>query len=411
MSDEKKLVEDLYITIKTDEEDFMLFQNLVPNRLEHIEAAPDTQVDPDIPCVNILSNRLHPRCQHLEVSDIKEITPSIKLIRLVPAKDTKELAYFRPGQYISLELNVDGSAITRPYSIASSPDDSLNGYYELAVKNNDYGFAAKYLYNDLKVGDVLKTSSPCGHFYFDDIRDKHDIVGIAGGSGITPFRSTARAIVDGTIDCSMTLFYGAANEAELAFREEFLELEKKSNGKFKVVFVLSNDDKEGYLHGFITRDVLEKYVDLHNVTTFICGPQVMYSFLNKELEPLNIRRKLVRYELFGQPTKIEAEKDFPQDMVGRTFKVIVHQGPTTRVIDAKATETLVCSMERAGIRPPTNCRSGACGFCRSQLISGNVYVSHKDDGRRYGDKKFGFIHPCSTFPLSDLELVVPPTKE
>ena len=411
MSEEKKLVEDLYITINTDEDDFMLFQQLVPTRLAKIEAAPSNQVYEDVPYVNRLSEMLHPRALHLLVEDIKLITPSIKLIRLVPTGDTKALAYFRPGQYLSLDLNVGESKITRPYSIASSPDDSLKNYYEIAIKNNDNGFAAKYLFNELKVGDTLLSSGPCGHFYYDELRDKKHVVGIAGGSGITPFRSMARGIIQNTIDCEMTLFYGANTENELAFKDEFLELQEKSNGRFKVIFVLANEDKAGYEKGFISRNLLEKYVKLEDSSTFICGPQTMYKFIKSELAPLNLRRKLVRFELFGQPANILEDDEFPQDKKDLVFKVTVHQGDVTKVIDAKATETLVCSMERAGIRPPTNCRSGSCGFCRSQLIKGEVYISKKDDGRRYGDKEFGFIHPCCSYPLSDLEIVVPPTKE
>jgi len=51
--------------------------------------------------------------------------------------------------------------------------------------------------------------------------------------------------------------------------------------------------------------------------------------------------------------------------------------------------------------------SGACGFCRTKLISGNYYMPENRDGRREADRMFGYIHPCSTFPRSDMEIMLP----
>lgn len=61
-------------------------------------------------------------------------------------------------------------------------------------------------------------------------------------------------------------------------------------------------------------------------------------------------------------------------------------------------------MEQAGIKAPSRCRSGQCGWCHSMLVSGEVFIPDEADGRREADKKFGWIHPCCTYPLSDIEL-------
>ena len=60
--------------------------------------------------------------------------------------------------------------------------------------------------------------------------------------------------------------------------------------------------------------------------------------------------------------------------------------------------------EQAGIKAPSRCRSGQCGWCHSRLVSGEVFIPDEADGRREADKKFGWIHPCCTYPLSDIEL-------
>ena len=76
-------------------------------------------------------------------------------------------------------------------------------------------------------------------------------------------------------------------------------------------------------------------------------------------------------------------------------------------IPALSTESMLVALERANLTPPSKCRSGECGFCRSYLISGNIYVSPISDWRREGDKKYNFFHPCSSYPISNLEIKVP----
>ena len=76
--------------------------------------------------------------------------------------------------------------------------------------------------------------------------------------------------------------------------------------------------------------------------------------------------------------------------------------------DAEATfENTIVALERAGIKNNSRCRSGACGFCRTELREGDVFVAPEGDGRRRADKQFGYIHACSTWPLSDCTIRIP----
>ena len=65
------------------------------------------------------------------------------------------------------------------------------------------------------------------------------------------------------------------------------------------------------------------------------------------------------------------------------------------------------ALERAGLTVPSRCRSGECGWCRTKVISGDFFAPAEHENRRYADKLSGYIHPCSTFPLSDMVLEVP----
>ena len=77
------------------------------------------------------------------------------------------------------------------------------------------------------------------------------------------------------------------------------------------------------------------------------------------------------------------------------------------VIIGCALAGMAVALERAAIPVDTHCRNGECGFCRSQLLSGDIFVSPIGDGRREMDKQLGWFHACSAWPLSDLKIKIP----
>ncbi len=388
--------------------DLLAFKNLIPTRKKNINNATADLIEAPPP-VNVLAQRLHPKAQHLVIEDVTFETSSAKTFRLVSDEEseTNEPAFFRPGQYLTFSFKINGSTVKRPYSISSSPNEALKGYYDITVKRDEGGFVSSYIFDNWEKGKKVISSGPEGHFSYDNLRDSNKIIGIAGGCGITPFRSIAKSIVEGILDIDLILFYGCNKKEDIIFYNEFKELEKNSNGKFKVVFVLAEEDLEGFEQGFITSDLIRRYTDIEKKSFFICGPQGLYNFVDKELAKENIERKFIRKEVFGEIKDIEKYEGFPQDASEKKFNVKVHIGDDSKTIPAKATESLLVALERAGLCTPSGCRSGACGLCRSLLIDGHVYIPKDVDGRRMADIQFGYIHPCSTFPTGDLEMIVP----
>ena len=133
----------------------------------------------------------------------------------------------------------------------------------------------------------------------------------------------------------------------------------------------------------------------------------MYNFVDTEVEKLGLPIRRVRHELFGQLKNPQDEPDYPAGVQGDTFKLTVLIRDGQQVIDARADETLLVAMERAGIAAPNMCRSGECGFCHSRLAAGNAYIPASVDVRRAADLTFGYVHPCCTFPIEDLTIDVP----
>ncbi|MBR2481197.1 MAG: iron-sulfur cluster-binding domain-containing protein, partial [Clostridia bacterium] len=349
--------------------------------------------------------------QYLIVKEVIAFSDDVKTFTLVADKEagTENLAYFSAGQYLSVRLKVGDIELTRPYSISSCPKDALNGFYQLTIKRVDGGLASEYILDNWSEGTKVSVSAPLGTFTYERLRDAKTIIGVAGGSGITPFRALAKSIANGDEECSLILLYGSRTQADILFLDEFRAIEK-SCAKFKLVNVLSEEKVEGEESGFITAELIKKYAPEGNYSIFLCGPQGMYNFVDKEIETLGLRQKFIRHELFGEYRNPEKLSDYPEDAVGKTFKLTVSVCGVTKVVDCNANETMLNAMERGGILAPANCRSGECGWCHSRLVSGNVYVPKRGDGRRLADLDFGYVHPCMTFALSDCELDVPPFK-
>ena len=385
------------------------FTKMNPKRQAIIEAAPAKALpatDSYVP--NQIAKALHPGVQYLKITKIEEEAGNSKRYYLAPnaEKGTTALAWFSAGQYLSVTLKIGNMTLTRPYSLASSPRDALNGTYMLTIQKVDGGLASQFIHDNWHVGTEVTASEPLGNFTYEPLRDAKTVVGVVGGSSITPFRSLAMAIADGDEDCDLVLIYGSRTLADTMFQKELKELEANCD-RIKVVNVLSDEELEGYEHGFITAELIKKYAPEGEFSLFVCGPQVMRKFVDKEIETLGLRKKFIRNELFGEYFGPSKEADYPAD-VAPAFKVTVRIAGTEQTITAPSDVSLLRSLEAAGIAAPAHCRSGECGWCHSKLVSGDVYTPKSVDGRREADFIYGYIHPCCAFPLSDLVIEVPP---
>ena len=372
--------------------DMIRFSKIVEKRKEHLENGSDEPL-PATFKVNELAKELHPGYMDVELVEIKTLTPVMKEFTFKRLNHDK-FPFFRAGEYVSLQTKINNSLVSRPYSIASSPAEAFSNILKLGIQKE--GLFSTYMFEKAKVGDTFKMSEPSGDFHYETLRDNKNIVCIAGGSGITPFISMAKAKLDGDEDYNMTLIYGARTTEFIAYKETLKDLETKG---IKVVIVLSDEEKEGYEHGFVTAKLLEKYCDINNTTFFMCGPTVMYTFVRKELEPYKLPIKAIHQDAACCGDLKIANP--------RTFKLTVHVEEDTYVIDAKENETLLVTMERAGINVPNKCRAGGCGWCNSICLKGEYKVADDREKRRAADIKFNHIHPCVTYPLSDMEIIIP----
>lgn len=387
--------------------DMLYFKNKPKEREKRIQKTEAKPLVVDY-TTNMKAAERHPDTQEFKIDEIIEHNADVKTYVLKKKGGTNP-AFFRAGQYVVVRQVIDGALIARAISLSSGPELSLQGKYCLTVKRVPDGFLSKYILDNWKVDDNVVTSGPQGTFYYEGIRDAAKVVAVAGGSGITPVLSMAYAIASGDEDFELTILYGSCTKADILFVNEFKSIMEKTD-KIKLINVLSDETAPDCEHGFITKELLQKYTGDKQCSIFAAGPQAMYRFLDGEVEKLGIISKFYRKELFGSAKEPWLVPGYPQDVKDKVFKLKLKMCDKEYNIPCNANENILVSLERAGIAGPNRCRGGICGWCRSKLLSGDVFISEDTDGRRQADRVYGYIHPCASFAVSDLYIEVPNNK-
>lgn len=347
--------------------------------------------------VDFASKKIHPDMLKLVLNEVIDTKKGAKVLRFV-SKDGY-LPPFIAGQYINVIVEIDGCRTTRPYSLSSSPKQ--RSYYEITVAEIKNGFVSDYLLNKLKVGDEIVANGPAGQFVYNSVFHKNKSLFLAGGSSITPFMSMLRETLLTGENRDIVLLYGSRTLNTAIYHEELLEL-SKTFSNFKYYLVLSEKDPSwNGDFGFLDEKIIKKYApDYLERTAYVCGPTIMHDFCKDILLRLGLKQKDIRDEMFGASLDITKEPGWPKDLNGtEVFKLKVGE----KVIDAKANESILVALERAGIRVNVCCRCGQCSLCRVKLVSGKVFLS-KGILLRLADQKYGYIHSCKSYPISDLEI-------
>ncbi len=341
-------------------------------------------------------DKYHPKKLSLKVVDIIVQNSIAKTFRFVSTEGA--LPIFEAGQYINIFTKIDNVLTSRPYSISSSPKQ--RSYIEITVAKIPDGFVSDYFLDNVKVGDEFEANGPAGNLRYNPVFHKKKSVFLAGGSGITPFVSMTREILETGLDRDIVLIYGSRKKELAIFHDELEELSKK-HSNFSYNLVLSDEKDKAYKAGFIDDACIKEIVgNVADCSYYLCGPNIMTEFCTKALATLGIKESQVRHEVFGTRRDIENEAGWPSSVdASVTFKVDV----AGKTIDAKANESLLTSLERNGILVKVCCRSGECSYCRARLVSGEVFMP-KGVLLRLADEKFGYIHTCKAYPISDVKL-------
>lgn len=206
-----------------------------------------------------------------KVIKVTQLTHDVRQIDL-ELVEPKEIN-FRAGQFVSFEVPDPrtGRTVTRPYSIASSPNPP--GKISLLLNLIPEGPGSTYLFG-LREGDSTSFAGPAGNFFLRDDLTR-DLLFVVTGTGVAPIRSMLLAYAERPVAQKATLLWGLRSQRDLYYQDDFAEL-KKRHPEFVFVTTLSRPEA-GWIGmtGRVTQ-VIEPYVlDVRRLAVYLCGSNAM----------------------------------------------------------------------------------------------------------------------------------------
>ncbi|MBF8779512.1 NO-inducible flavohemoprotein [Pseudomonas fulva] len=214
--------------------------------------------------------------------------------------DGKPVLKAEPGQYIGVQLFIEGSEQRRNYSLSALGDGQQ---YRISVKREPGGKASNFLHDQLKVGDTLPLFPPAGDFTLTD-SDK-PLVLISGGVGITPTLAMLDAALQG--ERPVYFIHCARNRAVHAFRDRIDELAAR-HPQLKRFYCYAEDDGSGQgdALGLIDQQRLEQWLPHdRDVDAYFLGPKPFMAAIKRHLKGLGVPEQQSRYEFFGPAAALE----------------------------------------------------------------------------------------------------------
>jgi ferredoxin-NADP reductase len=206
---------------------------------------------------------------------------------------------FEPGQYFFVTLpdvgDRDEKGLRRHITVVTSPNE--RGVLGLCTRLRDTAF--KRSLAELPLGAEVEVEEPEGEFVLPKETDQ-PYVFIAGGIGITVFRSMLRYIAEEELPHRVTLVYSNRDRDSAAFLDELSALER-DNPNLRLVLTMTDDPAwEGETRR-IDADVLRDHLDndLGAFTYLVAGPPAMVDAMEKTLRDAAVPEQQIRPERFS----------------------------------------------------------------------------------------------------------------
>ena len=335
-------------------------------------------------------------CTHVrpETHDVKSFlfrTPAPRLFR------------FRPGQFITIEVEIDGEAVNRCYTISSPPTrpDTLS----ITVKRAPGGKVSNWLHANLKPGMAIKALGPAGEFSCT-FHPAPKYLFLSGGSGVTPLMSMSRTFYELGEDPDVVFVHSARTPRDIIFRNE-LTMMTHGMTKFRTGFVCEQMGEHrdwSAPTGYLTLPLLKSIVpDLAEREIFCCGPDAYMKNVRAMLAEVGFDLAHYHEESFSFENLSAEEKAEVQNLQAEAPNTgyTIEFTKSGRSIPCRPDQFILDAAKAAGMRLPFSCSKGVCGTCKSKKISGQVVMNH-GGGIRQREIDAGMVLICCSKPLSDV---------
>jgi ferredoxin-NADP reductase len=330
----------------------------------------------------------------LRCTEVHQVTHDVRSFVLQPLGPVA----FTPGQYLTVTVDVDGQQLSRCYSIASSAarTDSLT----ITVKRVRGGPVSNWLHDHVRPGDHLQVTGPYGVFTPGPQVSRRQLY-LSAGSGITPLMSMARTIVDQRIPADVLFVHHARSPEDIIFRDELDAIPARHRGIKTVVACEADGARETWAghRGRISSEFLDIVSpDLAERDIFICGPapymEATRAFvLARGAVPSRVHEESYVFGTTSDPSGPAG------DRAAVTYDVEFAR--SGQVVPCDDRTSVLEAATQAGLTLPSSCREGACGTCKTRLISGQVDMEHAGGIRPREIAQNQILLCCST-PTTDL---------
>ncbi|MBV8439147.1 MAG: hybrid-cluster NAD(P)-dependent oxidoreductase [Hyphomicrobiales bacterium] len=326
------------------------------------------------------------RCVH-----VVDETRNVKTFHFVA--EPPKLFSYRPGQFLTFELPIDGKIVRRSYSISASPSRPYS--LSVTVKRVESGLASNWLHDNLKVGVTLFADGPNGKFTCLG-EEGGPYLFISGGSGVTPVMAMSRWLHDTAPDVDVCFLHYAQGPKDFIFERE-LRLMERHRPAFRCIFVCTSD-AEGWdgPKGRISAESLSVLVpDAMTRWIYLCGPVPFMATAREILERNGFDMSRFRQESFGGAPQQRPAK------AGAAAPAKVTFSASKMTVDCETTDTLLDVALKQGVDVSFSCRAGQCGSCKTTLLKGAV-EQDCTDCLADDELKGGIILLCQAHPQGDI---------
>ena len=315
------------------------------------------------------ASRYHP----LRVRAVIDETHDTKSIVFEVPEALAEQFSYRPGQFLTLRLPIEGRYVPRCYSMSSAPmlDDALR----VTVKRVDKGRGSNWVCDRVQVGDSIELMPPSGLFSPRNL--SQNFLLLAGGSGITPVFSILRTVLK-QHQGNVVLFYANREERSVIFKKDLQQLAAEYPDRLQVIHWLDSVQgapSQKQLAAWATPWVADAG------QAFICGPGPFMDAAQAAMIEAGMPAEQVHVERFvslpdEETLHLMQEATAPVEAAVDQALVQLRLDGEEYEFNCSGTETILEAGLRAGINVPYSCQAGMCASCMCQVQDGSVHLRH-----------------------------------
>jgi ferredoxin-NADP reductase len=335
---------------------------------------------------------------------------------------------FLPGQFITLRVAIDGSSLSRCYTLASSPTRPFT--LAITVKRVPGGAVSNWLHDHMRVGTQLEAFGPAGQFTPAPGQRRKSLY-LSAGSGVTPLMAMTRAGIDLGLNRDVVFVHSARTPGDIVFRKELAALQARSSALRVIAVCEAKGDEPDWdgPTGRLSLELLQQLVpDCQEREVFCCGPAgymaaTQQLLLRGQHAPAHFHME--SFDLgaaasdavevaeapqaagadggAGQSAAVDAAADVGAAVPAAATSYSVRLAKSGKTVTVNPAQMLLAALRGAGIPVPSSCGKGLCGTCKTLLVEGQVSMAHQG-GIRQREIDKGLRLLCCSRAESDLVL-------